>query len=120
MTRHRIAGYLTLILAAVALGTGLWAADALTWMWISISAWWIGLAVLALRWQRASLAVDTYQTIWRPDERHPGTRFEKQGWFTVRPPESADRTGSGRWRPVIPGRRRASLAGPDFVSSRAR
>jgi len=97
MTRHRLAfemthkavGYAALLCAAAAILTGLWAANAPLWMWLSIGAWWLGLLLVALRLQRKGWAFDTYQAIWGPDDRHPGNRLPAQGWGMVRPGDPA-------------------------------
>ncbi|MEM7522690.1 MAG: cytochrome b561 domain-containing protein [Pseudomonadota bacterium] len=93
MTRHRLifemihksAGYVALALGAAAVLTGLWAANAPRWMWLGIAAWWLALLAAAVWLQRRGRAVDTYQAIWGPDERHPGNRLPTQGWGAARP-----------------------------------
>ncbi len=82
---HKGLGWLALLLAMLAIGTGLVAADAPRWMPAVLLLWWGGLATLAWRWQRQGRCIDTYQAIWGPDPRHPGNRLPATGWGVRRP-----------------------------------
>ena len=77
---HKSLGYALLLLAAITITTGLWAANAPVWMWISLGIWWAALLTLATILQRQGLAVDTYQAIWGPDLSHPGNQRKPIGW----------------------------------------
>ncbi|MEM1049101.1 MAG: cytochrome b561 domain-containing protein [Pseudomonadota bacterium] len=77
---HKSAGYAAILLAACAIATGLWQANAPRWMPILIASWWALLVVLFIVFQRRGMAVDTYQAIWGPDPRHPGNRRTPIGW----------------------------------------
>lgn len=61
---HKTAGYAVVSLTAVAVPTGLIAANAPKWMLITIAAWWAGLATMFIMLQKKGMAVDTYQAIW--------------------------------------------------------
>ena len=89
---HKVGGYLALGIAAVAIASGLWRANAAGWMWLTILIWWAALAVAAIRLQSAGRAIDTYQAIWGPDQVHPGNRMRKRGWGTVRIEQDRRRT----------------------------
>ncbi|MDH2240050.1 cytochrome b561 domain-containing protein [Pigmentiphaga sp. GD03639] len=71
---HKLAGYLALAVAAVAIVTGLLYVNAPRWMPVLIGAWslaWAG----AFAWlQCRGWCIDTYQAIWGADPRHPGNR----------------------------------------------
>ncbi len=69
---HKALGWLSLATAWFTIGLGLWLADAPRWMPISLAVWWLALALLAVRWQRAGKCIDTYQAIWGLDTMHPG------------------------------------------------
>lgn len=77
---HKSAGYAAILLAAAAIATGLWQANAPLWMPILIGGWWLLLVVLFIVFQSRGMAVDTYQAIWGPDPRHPGNRRTPIGW----------------------------------------
>ena len=80
---HKLLGYLTLVLAVVAIVTGLVHADAPRWMFPALAAWWSGLAAWSARMQRQGRNIDTYQAIWGPDPGHPGAKRKPTG-FGVR------------------------------------
>jgi hypothetical protein len=69
---HKSLGWFSLFTAWITIALGLFLADAPRWMPISLGVWWGGLALLAMRWQRAGQCVDTYQAIWGLDTMHPG------------------------------------------------
>ena len=80
---HKLLGYLALVLAAVAIVTGLVHADAPRWMFLVLIAWWTGLLAWAVRLERRGRNIDTYQAIWGPDPGHPGAKRKPTG-FGVR------------------------------------
>ena len=80
---HKLLGYLTLVLAVVAIVTGLVHADAPKWMFLALIVWWTGLLAWAVRMQLQGRNIDTYQAIWGPDPGHPGAKREPTG-FGVR------------------------------------
>ncbi|KMW58506.1 hypothetical protein AIOL_003481 [Candidatus Rhodobacter oscarellae] len=92
---HKSLGYLTLVLAAVAILYGMWAANAPRWMWIGLLLWWVLLLALSAILQRRGWAVDTYQAIWGDDPSLPGNR-RKIGWGMRRPNESKEGDGNVR------------------------
>ncbi len=69
---HKSLGWLALLTAFFTIALGLIISDAPRWMPLSLGIWWIGLAALALRWQRTGRCIDTYQAIWGIDAAHPG------------------------------------------------
>lgn len=77
---HKSFGYVGLALAALAILTGLWLANAPVWMWLVLILWWLGLGLAFILLQRAGRAVDTYQAIWGPGAEHPGNRITPIGW----------------------------------------
>ena len=82
---HKIGGYAALVLAALAVPTGLALADAPRWMWLAAALWGAALAVAAIRLQRMGRCIDTYQAIWGPVPDLPGNRRTPIGWGIVRP-----------------------------------
>lgn len=82
---HKAAGYGALALAALAILTGLWIANAPNWMWLSIIGWWLLLSLAAYRLQRAGRCVDTYQAIWGNAPNLPGNRRRPIGIGIRRP-----------------------------------
>ena len=81
---HKLLGYLTLVLAVVAVVTGLVHADAPRWMFLALIVWWMGLLAWAVRMQRQGRNIDTYQAIWGPDPSHPGARRKPTGFGVSR------------------------------------
>lgn len=77
---HKTCGWLAVVLAVVAVGLGLWAADAPRWMFLTLAVWWSGLLVVGALLEKAGRCVDTYQAIWGPDPVHPGNRRYPAGW----------------------------------------
>jgi len=77
---HKSAGYLTLLTAVAAILTGLWQANAPSWMWIALGGWWLGFVLTFILLQRQGRAIDTYQAIWGPLPEHPGNRRKPIGW----------------------------------------
>jgi hypothetical protein len=77
---HKSVGYLTLVLAVVAVLSGLAAADALIWMWLLLLLWWLGFVLVFALLQRQGRCIDTYQAIWGIDEKLPGNRVKPFGW----------------------------------------
>ena len=80
---HKLLGYLTLVLAVIAVVTGLVHADAPRWMLLVLVVWWAGLLAWAVQLQRLGRNIDTYQAIWGPDPGHPGAKRKPTG-FGVR------------------------------------
>lgn len=69
---HKIVGYLSLAVAAVAIASGLLHVNAPRWMPALIGTWGVAW-VTAFAWlQHRGWCIDTYQAIWGPDEHHPG------------------------------------------------
>ncbi len=91
---HRVLGYLALLLAALAILSGLWSSNAPRWMWILINGYWLLLIVVAIFLQRSGRAHDTYQAIWGPDPSLPGNKRAKMGWGTVRPGDQLENPSS--------------------------
>jgi len=81
---HKALGWLAILGAVGVIALGLVAADAPRWMPLALGAWWLLLAALAWRWQRAGRCVDTYQAIWGPDPAHPGNHAAPIGWGVQR------------------------------------
>ena len=71
---HKVGGYLALLLAMMAVLTGLWQANAPRWMWLGIGGWWLACLIVFVVLQRRGLAFDTYQAHWGADPVHPGNR----------------------------------------------
>lgn len=74
---HKFGGYGVALVAASALLSGLWQANAPRWMWLVILCWWLVCLALFVHFQRRGCAFDTYQAHWGTDPIHPGN---------VRPP----------------------------------
>ncbi|MEM7445267.1 MAG: cytochrome b561 domain-containing protein [Pseudomonadota bacterium] len=77
---HKFAGYGLLALAAWGVVSGMWLANALVWMWLTLGAWWTVLVAAFIALQRRGKAVDTYQAIWGPDPGLPGNQRKPIGW----------------------------------------
>lgn len=77
---HKSLGWLTLGAAWVATLLGLWVADAPRWMVGCVLVWWMALAFIWMRWQRAGRCVDTYQAIWGTAPDLPGIARAPVGW----------------------------------------
>ena len=80
---HKLLGYVALVLAVVAIVTGLIHADAPHWMFLVLLVWWASLVAWAVRMERQGRNIDTYQAIWGPDPSHPGAERKPTG-FGVR------------------------------------
>jgi heme A synthase len=76
---HKGAGYLALVMACLAISSGLWQANAPNWMAVVIALWWISLIVVSSLLQSRGLAFDTYQAIWGPDPDLPGNKRKPIG-----------------------------------------
>ncbi|MEM7042582.1 MAG: cytochrome b561 domain-containing protein [Pseudomonadota bacterium] len=76
---HKIGGYLALLMACVAVVTGLYTANAPRWMWLGILGWWGLLLGIAVWLQAKGFARDTYEAIWGPGAEHPGNRLRPIG-----------------------------------------
>ncbi|MCY6379720.1 cytochrome b561 domain-containing protein [Hoeflea prorocentri] len=81
---HKTLGYVAMLVAAVAMISGLWQANAPRWMPLAIGAWWVFLLVLAVHLQRLGMCVDTYQAHWGTDNIHPGNNRERPIGFRIR------------------------------------
>ena len=81
---HKLLGYLALVLAVVAIVTGLVQVDAPRWMFLVIFVWWASLLAWAVRLQRQGRNIDTYQAIWGPDPGHPGAGQKPTGFGVKR------------------------------------
>ncbi len=77
---HKSLGYFLLLLSIVTIGLGLWHVNAPRWMWFCIVVWWALLVVIFVVLQRRGYAIDTYQAIWGPDQKHPGNSRAPAGW----------------------------------------
>lgn len=77
---HKSLGWLAVVSALLVITLGLWVADAPRWMAVVLVAWWTGLGLAAMRWQRMGRCIDTYQAIWGPEMRHPGNHIRPTGW----------------------------------------
>ena len=93
---HKSIGYLALALAAFAIISGLWTANAPRWMWLMILGYWGLLVAVSVRMQRMGRAYDTYQAIWGAHPDLPGNKMKKMGWGTVRPSECARLNKEGK------------------------
>lgn len=82
---HKTLGYTLLLLASVTIVLGLWKANALVWMWLVLSFWWVLLIAAFVHMQRRGMAVDTYQAIWGDDPIHPGNQRPAPGWGMRQP-----------------------------------
>jgi len=71
---HKSLGWSAVFLSVVGIASGLIVADAPRWMLVILGAWWWVLAATSILLQRSGHAIDTYQTIWGPDPRHPGNQ----------------------------------------------
>lgn len=85
---HKTIGYSTLAIAALAILTGMWDANAPLWMWCAVAIWWPCLIIAFIVMQRRGMAVDTYQAIWGDDPDLPGNQGPKPGWGVRRPGET--------------------------------
>ncbi len=71
---HRTVGYLAIVMGALTIMTGLWAANAPRWMPLSLGLWWGLLIAAAIRLELQGRHVTSYLAIWGPDPAHPGNR----------------------------------------------
>ncbi len=76
---HKSVGYMALLCAAAAIGTGLWGVNAQRWIVALIAIWWLALACFAVAFQRKGRCIDTYQAIWGPEKQHPGNLLRPIG-----------------------------------------
>ena len=103
---HKGLGYLLLAFSVVTLASGLLAADALNWMWITMLLWWLACAGAFVALQRQGRCIDCYQAIWGVDENLPGNRLTPIGWGVRR--YTTDDVAQACW--PRPGRRAAPRA----------
>ena len=73
---HKVLGYSILSIAAVTILTGMWHANAPTWMWLCVTGAWVGFGIFAVLLQRRGMAMGSYQAIWGPDQAHPGNKTQ--------------------------------------------
>ena len=85
---HKTLGWLVIPLVWLATALGLVLADAPRWMALLIAAWWLGLLGVFVALQRRGRCLDTYQSLWGADPRHPGNRRRPIGWGIRRPDEA--------------------------------
>ena len=71
---HKFGGYLALLVAWIAIPSGLWLVNAPRWMGLSLILCLVLLIGLAIRFQIRGYARDTYEAIWGPGREHPGNR----------------------------------------------
>ena len=71
---HKFFGYFAVLLAAAAIASGLWHANAPVWMALAIGLWWALCLAVFLHLQWRGRAFDTYQAHWGADPVHPGNR----------------------------------------------
>lgn len=77
---HKSLGYATVLLAIVTVLLGLWKANGPIWMWLILALWWMAVIVAFVLLQKRGMAIDTYQAIWGPDQKHPGNQRPATGW----------------------------------------
>lgn len=70
---HKFGGAALLVISIAATYSGLARADAPRWMFVTLSLWWLCVAVAALVLQRQGRGLDTYQAIWGPSPDLPGS-----------------------------------------------
>ncbi len=70
---HRTVGYLAIVMGALTIMTGLWAANAPRWMPLSLGLWWGLLIAAAIRLELQGRHVTSYLAIWGPTRRIPAT-----------------------------------------------
>lgn len=77
---HKFGGYGAALMAAMAVVSGLWQANAPVWMWLVIGLWWLACLGVFVHLQRRGRAFDTYQAHWGADPVHPGNRRAPVGF----------------------------------------
>ncbi|MEL6298465.1 MAG: cytochrome b561 domain-containing protein [Pseudomonadota bacterium] len=91
---HKSCGYIAIAIAVASILTGLWIVNAPTWMFATLTLWWITLIAAYTALHRARFGtVSTYQAIWGPDPHHPGNRDAAHG---AQPNQSEIRGEPGR------------------------
>jgi hypothetical protein len=68
---HKTGGWLTLLVAALALASGASLVGAPDWLVVLVGAAWVAALLVALDLVRQRRHVDTYVAIWGPDQRSP-------------------------------------------------
>ncbi|MCY1667716.1 cytochrome b561 domain-containing protein [Rhizobium sp. SL86] len=84
---HKTGGLVAVALSVPAILTGLWQANAPTWMWLALGGWWLLLAALCWALEQRRGAFDTYQAIWGADETLPGNTKDPVGFGVHRQAE---------------------------------
>ena len=92
---HKALGWVLQFASLIAIITGLYKADAPRWMWISIVAWWVLVAIACGILQAQGRCIDTYQAIWGLDPALPGNRRRPIGWGIRR--YTSETIGSAPW-----------------------
>ncbi len=77
---HKTVGYLTLLIAFMAIPHGMWIANAPRWMFLSLFSWWVLLIAALIMLQSKGCAADTSQAIWGPGKEHPGNKAMAAKW----------------------------------------
>lgn len=95
---HKSLGYCALFLAAPAILSGLWKANAPVWIWIVIGLTWILTGAVFVLLQRRGRAVATYHAIWGDAPSPPGNCSPKTDvgmrWFVPDDKDTTDRRQS--------------------------
>ncbi len=71
---HKTSGYSAITLAALAILTGMWQANAPIWMWLAVLGWWACLIIFIIAVAQHIRRVTTYEAIWGPASEHPGNQ----------------------------------------------
>ncbi|WP_171179098.1 cytochrome B [Ruegeria sp. HKCCD8929] len=90
---HRSNGHVVLPLIVITILSGLWFANALCWMWFSVTLYSGVLCGITLLLQRAGCAFATFQTVWGPDPAFPRSQMAQTWWATARPGDLMNRGG---------------------------
>ena len=77
---HKYFGYVLLLGSVAGVITGMWIANGPVWMWIGMALWWSLILVFFYIFQSKGMAIDTYQAIWGPDQKMPGSKLKPIGW----------------------------------------
>lgn len=88
---HKTTGYICLIVALIAVFSGLWMTNAPRWLWLIIVSWWVAVVVAFIGFQKAFGAAETYESIWGDDPELPGNQLKPIGLgIKKRDPQSHD------------------------------
>ena len=112
---HKLLGYALLFFSMATLVSGLLAADALNWMWLTLCAWWICCALVFAYLQREGHSIDCYQAIWGVDGNLPGNRKKIViGWGVRR--YTLESLREAAWPPSARGYRAPSVDPYQFAT----